>query len=445
MTDLPSLSRRQLLATVGATATGVSGYVAGVRSADSVPNWLAGRDCSPSPLVTSPTDWTFPQHDRANTGHAPARASPDWPLDQMWELEWPVGGFYRPTPLIIADGTVIAFVDDGQRGVLLAVSLNDGQIRWRRPARNAESGWAAAANGTVFADVPISDSPVQFAARSLGDGTTSWTSNVGLAGLATPKFAAGQLLAVDQSRDSTRNDEQFALVARDGRTGDTCWRTIYDGRPLDIAVADGRVVLTTRESGILTLDAASGERHWRSDVGGDTAAIVDGRVVSTRFPGELRVLSLADGSVEWTIQSEYFIEGVESADETQYARPGFDVGAVTSEAIVYHLSVPSDYPGRLQARALDTGDLLWDVGPEPTPVAAHSYSRPVVVGDDVLSVRSARRGGSEDPPTALLRHDIADGTELDRVSYSVGDIVYRPVVADNTLLVPTGERLVAYT
>lgn len=108
------------------------------------------------------------------------------------------------------------------------------------------------------------------------------------------------------------------------------------------------------------------------------------------------------------------------------------------------LEVYSDYPRRLQARDIDTGDLLWDVGPEPSPVEFHGYSRPIVVGDEVLAVRYARREGKTDPPDALLRLDVASGAELDRVTFSADERVYAPVVADNTLLVPAGERLLAY-
>lgn len=160
--------------------------------------------------------------------------------------------------------------------------------------------------------------------------------------------------------------------------------------------------------------------------------------------GELKALSLTDGTVEWRVRSERFLEDGEGDDGRQYARPGFEVGAVTPEAVVYLLEVYSDYPRRLQARDLETGDLLWDVGPEPTPVEFHGYSRPVVVGDDVLAVRYARREGGENPPDALLRLDVTDGTERDRMTLRADERVYPPVVADSVLLVPTDERLVAY-
>lgn len=443
MADSPSISRRQALAAVGAVTTGVGSYVAGVRSADSMPDWLAGRDCAPSPLATSPTDWPFPRHDRANTGHAPARAGPDWPLDRTWEREWPVGDMYELRPLVVADGVVVALVVAAPQSILLALSLDDGRVLWRRSVSDARYGQVCAASGIAFVEGEVPDSPVRFAARSLGDGAALWTDS--FSSHVPQTVAGGRLLTVDRSPDRARDDAHFAVTALDARTGVECWRAVHGGRPYDIAVAGGRVILSTRDHGVLALDPASGDRQWRSDVGGDTAAVIDGRVISRRFPGELRAFSLADGSTEWHVQSEHFLEGGEGDDGTRYARPGFEVGAVTSEVVVYMLEVYSDYPRRLQARDLETGDLLWDVGPDPTPVEFHGYSRPVVVGDDVLAVRYVRREGSEESPDALLRLDVASGTELDRVTFPADERVYPPVAAENTLLVPTEERVVAYT
>ncbi|AHG01139.1 hypothetical protein HALLA_17725 [Halostagnicola larsenii XH-48] len=437
MTDLSSISRRRALAAFGAVATGVSGYVAGVRSADSVPDWLAGRDCAPSPLVTSPTDWAFPRHDRANTGHAPTRAGPNWPLNKAWEREWPIGDLYELMPLVVSNGVVVALMEADPRSVLLAISLADGRVRWRRAVDDARYGHVCAASGTAFVEAEVPDSPVQLAARSLGDGTAMWTDS--FSSHVSQTLAAGRLLA------AKRRDGDFVITASDARTGSECWRAVHDGRPGDIAVTDGRIVLPTRDYGVLALDPATGDRQWRSDAGGDTAAIVDGLVISRRFPGELKALSLVDGSTEWSVRSEHFVEGGESDDGSQYARPGFEIGAVTPEAVVYMLEVYSEYPRRLQARDFETGELLWDVGPEPTPVEFHGYSRPVVVGDDVLAIRYARREESEDIPDALLRLDIATGEELDRVTFPTDERIYPPVVANNTLLVPTEEGLIAYT
>ncbi|WP_336337871.1 outer membrane protein assembly factor BamB family protein [Haloarcula brevis] len=443
MPELPSVSRRRALAAVGATAIGVGSYVAGLRSADAAPDWLAGRDCAPSPLVTSPTDWSFPRHDRANTGHAPARAGPDWPLDRRWERSWPVGDLHELRALAVADGVVVALLVASPRSHLLALSLADGRVRWRRPVGDAGYGYAFAAGGTAFVEGAVPDSSARFAARSLGDGEALWTGPV--SAHVPQTLADGRLLAVTRSPDRTRDEAHFAVTAFDARTGVECWRAVHRGRPHDIAVADGRLVLPTRDRGVLALDPASGDRQWRSDHGGDGVAVVDGHVVAQRFPGELRAVSLADGSSEWHVRSEHFLDGGESDDGTQYARPGFEVGAVTPAAVVYTLNVYSDYPRRLRARSLDTGDLLWNVGPEPTPVEFHGYSRPIVVGDEVLAVRYARRAETDDPPDALLRLDVDSGTERGRIPFPTDERVYAPVVADGTLVVPTDERVLAYT
>ncbi|WP_262177426.1 PQQ-like beta-propeller repeat protein [Haloarcula laminariae] len=336
-----------------------------------------------------------------------------------------------------------ALVVAAPQSVLLGISNDGGRVIWRHTAEDAEYGQVFAASGMAFVEGKIPNSSARFAVRSLGDGAALWTDS--LSSHVPQTLAGGRLLTVDHSPNRTRDDTHFAITALDARTGVECWRAVHGGRPQDIAVADGRLIVPTRDHGVLALDPASGDRQWRSDVGGDTAALVDGLIISRQFPGELRALSLADGSLEWSVRSEYFLEEGEGDDGTQYARPGFEVGAVTSEAVIYMLEVYSDYPRRLQARDLETGELLWDVGPEPTPVEFHGYSRPIVVGDDILTIRYARREGSEDLPDALLRLDVATGAERDRITFPTGERVYPPVVADNNLLVPTEERLVAYT
>ena len=75
----------------------------------------------------------------------------------------------------------------------------------------------------------------------------------------------------------------------------------------------------------------------------------------------------------------------------------------------------------------------------------HHYSRPIAVGDEVLAVRYARHETGEEIPDALLRLDVATGTERDRLTFAADEHAQPPVVADDTLVVPTDERLVAYT
>lgn len=442
MPDLPSISRRQALAAAGLASTGVGGFLAGVRTAPQAPDWLDGRPCDPSALAASPMDWPFPRYDRANTGHAPAIAGPEWPPSRAWKREWPIGDLYRLRPLVAADGVIVGLLEAEPRSVVLGISSVDGHIRWELPVEDARYGHVCAAGGTAFIETSIPDSNVRFAARSLADGTALWTDT--FASHVQQTLAGGRLITVDRSPDRSRDDKHFAVTAFDARTGVRCWRAVYNGWSGGVAVSSNRIVLPTNDNGILAIDPRSGARQWQSEADGGMAAIVGGRVISSRFPGELRAVWLADGSLDWEVRSTHFIDDGTDNEGRQYARPDFEVGAVTPTAIVYVLEVFSDYPRRLQARDPQTGKLLWDVGPEPEPVEFHGYSRPIAVGDEVLAVRYARRKTGEDPPDALLRLDLSTGRELGRVVFEADERVFQPIVVDGFLLVPTDERLIAY-
>lgn len=397
MADSPSLSRRQALAAACVATTGVGGYVAGARTGDGISDWSDARDCSPSSLATSTTDWPFSRHDRANTSHAPSRAGPDWPPTTAWESTWSIADIHSIRSLVISDGVAVAILE-AMRGAVVGLSLADGRLLWRRPAEDAGHGRALAASGSAFVEASAPDSDASFAARSLGDGAKLWTDS--FSSQVPQTLAGGRLLVFERSPDRSRNERHFAITALDARTGVECWRAVHVGWPPDAAVADGRIVVPTDNEGVIALDPTSGERLWRSKAGGDAVAVVDGRVICQQFPGELRAFSLSNGSFEWHVQSDHYLEGGTDEQGAEYARPDFEIGAVTPNAVVYTLDVHSDYPERVQARDPTSGDLLWDVGPEPRPVENHGYSRPIVVGDDVLVIRYARREGKQ---TRLMR------------------------------------------
>ncbi|WP_255150821.1 PQQ-binding-like beta-propeller repeat protein [Halorarius halobius] len=439
MPDSPSISRRQALAAAGLATTGVGGYVAGVRTADAVPDWLAGRDCDPAPFVTDPTDWPFPRHDRANTGHAPARAAPDWPLERAWKREWPVGGVSTTTEVVVADGVALLGVQAAPHDLVFAVSLDDGRTLWTRRADRVGVGQPFAAGGLGFAATDTAGPDGGFGARSLADGAPLWHGGVGYHVPRT--VAGGRLLASRRLADS--DPDRTSIRALDARTGVECWHTTVDGWAMDVAVSETAAVYAAHDAGPVALDPASGETLWRGAAACDTVAARDGRLVGSHFPGTLRAFSLADGSVEWHVESDHVGDGT-TDDGQGVARPSFEVGAVTPDAVLYTLEVHSDYPSRVQARDLSSGDLLWDVGPDPEPGPYHAYSRPLVVGDDVLVVRSTRSTDGPDPGDALLRLDAATGAERGRLDLPDGRHVLDAVPAGGRLFVATDERLLAF-
>lgn len=422
MPSIERCSRRQLLALAGgAGVAAAGGFAAGVG--------YSPDDCTPSPLASDSTDWPFPRQDAANTGTAPARAGPE-ELTAAWRREWPLGRGHRSGPLAVADGTVLVPLEASPRSAVLAVSLADGTEQWRYHV-DGTRGAVLPLAGTAFTSIRAVDGPgEELQARNLADGAVLWSRDAS-ADLLT--VADGRVLAF-----GIRQRDGWRVTALDPRSGDVCWTGRGDGHPLAVGVADGRVVVATRDAGLQALDPATGEAAWQADTGGDSAAIVGDRIVASRFPGSLRAVDLADGSVEWRVESEHYVPGG-TADGEQFARPSFEVGAVTSELVVSVEEVHSDYPSRLQARDLRSGDAVWEYGPEPDPENNRGYSLPAVAGDRVYVVETDYAGDGH----RLLGLDLGDGTEHERVEVDARPLA-PPVVADGLLLLATGEDLRAY-
>ena len=57
------------------------------------------------------------------------------------------------------------------------------------------------------------------------------------------------------------------------------------------------------------------------------------------FHGKLRAFSLADDSLGWKVRSRHFLAYNTVTDGRRFARPGFEVGAITPTAIVYREKV----------------------------------------------------------------------------------------------------------
>lgn len=432
MREMPSISRRQLLAGAGVSAVGLGGYVAGARTADAVPDWLAGRDCDPAALATSETDWPFPRHDRANTGHAPARAGPDWPLERVWTREWPVRELYRIAPLTVADGTVFVAAELDVPAGILAFSLSDGTERWRAGAESVRPEPVVSVGGIAFCRTEVPDT-LAVQARAVSDGSLLWERPArSILGVAD-----GRVFVTDPATgDPVRVD------AFDAREGHRCWHVEAGDFPVNAVVAGDRLLLLYRD-GTLAVETATGEERWRSSYGGNTGVVRDERVVVSRFAGELRSLSLADGDLTWSVTSEHYAENERTSDGDPVARPDFELGGVTENAVVYTLSVVSDFPSRVQARSLDTGELLWDYGRTVERRNGYRYSHPVLVGDEAVVVERPPREVPDSTP-ALVRLDVTSGEERGRFDLGTERILAPPVVAGGYLLVATGEGLVAY-
>ena len=113
-----TLSRRQLVALCGACAGAgtLGGYAYG--------GTLRQKDCDPSPLAVSPTEWTLPEYDVANTRAAPAESAPSDELSERWRIS-----FEEPDQPLVINGSVLITQHPYSR-TIYSLATNNGGSRF---------------------------------------------------------------------------------------------------------------------------------------------------------------------------------------------------------------------------------------------------------------------------------------------------------------------------
>jgi outer membrane protein assembly factor BamB len=359
--------------------------------------------------VTVADSWQQFGYGPHNTGRPADLAGPTGDVETVWRHESTEGS--RSVPAVVGDtvywgtGNPYAAAD---RGAILALSADDGAVRWSLDAGGRVNTTPAVVDDTVVA-------------------TT-----------ATGRF-------VDENATG-------GVVGVAAATGDRRWSLDFEGFPTGPPlVAGGAVVVATFGGRVLALDPATGETRWErqvSDAVGGVAASGDTLYVTGRS-GTLRALAAADGSQQWVADLAGGVTGAPSvADGTVYAAS--DRGEFALHAV-----------------AADTGEEAWRVAvdgrPSPTP-AVGPNGLYTAVG---IAIRGFERSdGSErwrgpDARAGSLQPGVpavADGTVyagVGRVNGGIlfafdaasGDVVWeRPVdtasesvaVHDSTLYLPSG-------
>lgn len=146
----------------------------------------------------------------------------------------------RPHPVdhtfagpVVADDSVYVATDEG---LLFAVDLDSGAVRWRAPVdRDIDTGLAVR-DGTVF--VPGAASGT-FRAFDAADGSARWTRKLGY-GVSAPAVVDGRLLVAAAGHSGETDVDGAGFAAVDPATGDVERR--YDSRSVGaFAVGDGVV------------------------------------------------------------------------------------------------------------------------------------------------------------------------------------------------------------
>lgn len=427
-------SRRGLLAAVGGSlgAGVLGGYVAGTRP-------FRDRSASVVPLATTPTAWSFVDHDRARSRHPPPESAPAETPRERWRHV--LGGADRPdraTAPVVANGTVLLPVTvrgrEARRFEVRALDRASGDRAWRWRLPDAEGPRRtslAAAGDSVFLTTNRGDRNLVALAAATGDERWHWVPEGGT--VSGPPVAAAGLLVVMRSAGE-------GLVAIHPRTGEPRWTWEGDASTLSHAPAfDGERLVVTGSDSLFALDPRTGTERWRAPEEGNFAwppALADGRAFLGTTGGELAAHDATTGDRLW---KRRLTGPVPCGDgEGRECARWFDAGAVTGDALVVREGRVDDAPDVLHAREPADGARRWTA--EPALPGDASFTRPVVV-DGRVYVGSASPGG-EGPRGRLAAFDLGSGERVLDRSLDAG--VVGLVVTDGWLLAVTRDALVAF-
>ncbi|HWT95663.1 MAG TPA: PQQ-binding-like beta-propeller repeat protein, partial [Solirubrobacteraceae bacterium] len=261
-----------------------------------------GADEAPPPDA----GWTSFGGDPANTRWSPLADVDTRSVGRLgvaWTHDEPAGGLWETFPLV--DGRTMYLTSTG--GDVLALDATTGRRRWTfQPQTDFLAAGGGAEVQPVSRGVALGDGRVyvltydeRLIALDAETGAERWTVRVadtaqGYTGTSPPSFHDG-VLYVGSAGSDARASRGF-VAAHDARTGRRLWRTftvppgvgggrvwmpptvdpktktVYagTGNPSP-AIATGRDGCIEHASGIVALDAATGEVQWgESEVCGDT-------------------------------------------------------------------------------------------------------------------------------------------------------------------------------
>lgn len=359
---------------------------------------LAGMHCTnaseaapqrPAPATNraAPADaWPVFRGDSLGTGIAAS------PLTERPEVLWKFSGNGHgfEATVAIADGIVFAGCLDGE---LYALSLADGQLKWKYHTELGFSAPAAVKDGRVF----VGDTDGKFYCFEAATGKPIWGAE------ATGEINSGANFYKDKvlfgSQDAT-------LYCHDAASGALVWKySIGDQIRCSPTVVEGRAFLAGCDAKLHIIDVEKGEAITSVEIDaptGSTPGVGGANVYFGTEGSSFFAIDWQQAKVAWTMKSPRNMPFRSSA-------------AVTADLVIFG--------GRdKQIYALDAAD-----GKERWRFATRSRvdSSPVVVGDRVYVGSSDGRLYALDRKTGKKLWDYEAG----------GDFVASPAVADGRLVI----------
>ncbi|MEK7996694.1 MAG: PQQ-binding-like beta-propeller repeat protein [Planctomycetota bacterium] len=330
--------------------------------------------------------------------------------DYNWKVELPGGG--HSSPVLWGDKVFVTCGDATVgRGVLLALSVSDGAVVWRK--ENTRKAYKTNKLNSYATATPAVDSNCIYVLWTSPDetvlaaldhkGTEVWKRNFeGVqcqhgAG-SSPIVCDDMVIFTHEHEDSTNKDAKSAWIAVDRRTGQTRWtlprqtgpKTSYSTPCVYSPAAEGpQLIFTSHSHGMTSIDPATGKVIWAME------SALPARVVSSPvLADELLIAACGDGG---------------SGKQLTAIRPGTRDGSVQA-AEAYKIDsgirpyVPTCLskdgllfvfydPGNVACLRSATGERLWQEKPagrffgSPVWVSGRLYC--ITMDGDVVVIKAA--------------------------------------------------------
>jgi outer membrane protein assembly factor BamB len=216
--------------------------------------------------------------------------------NQLWQFP-PGTGKNEPSLLAIYGTPVVSngmvFLG-GYNGVLYALDLNDGSVKWAQATKGHIVGGPAVADDTVY--IGSGDRCLYAFATDSGDPRPGWPFCTGGKVWSTPVVDGGTVYLASMDKK---------VYAVDAATGEARWARPFAAEAAMTStpvVAGGKLYVGALNTRFYALDAATGELQW-SFSGDDwiwNRAVVGGGVVYVgNLAGHLYALDAGRGEMRW--------------------------------------------------------------------------------------------------------------------------------------------------
>jgi eukaryotic-like serine/threonine-protein kinase len=277
--------------------------------------------------------------------------------------------------------------DHEDASTVVAVRLRDREELWRTSLEDVSHSGVTIEGSTVY----VGDRGGKVYALSLGDGSITWTEQVGGRADTPIAVADGNAFVVGRDADTPR----VVVAAFDAATGERAWS------PLSLQVSStagsaptvggGSLFLGSGDRRVRALDTANGDERWNALVlsvfSPATALAYDGEsVYAADVAGGLYRLDAADGARLWSFHVNEAVLRSAPVVSGSYALLGLGDGGMVAVDV-------------------ESGHLVWRSAVTPGLIGTFALA-----GDAVIAVKGGRDAG-----LMAFEHD-PDGTLLDEPS-----------------------------